>query len=160
MNRLEKTVAKLSKYPKSVLSFAIGRVVPFVGHSGVYFEMMTKEKVVVSLKNRRKTRNHIKQLHAAAMFLLAETATGMVLGMNIPDDKIPLVKSMDVKFVKRSTGAMRAEAWLEDHQLKAIKTEDKGDIVIPVKVWDEKNVEPIICDVVWAWIPKNKKKTS
>lgn len=158
MNRLEKTVSKLSKYPKRVLSFAIGRVVPYVGHSGVYFEEMTKEKVRVRLMNKRKTRNHIKQIHAAAMFLLAETATGMVLGMNIPDDKIPLIKSMDVKFVKRSTGAMKAEAYLQANQLDSIKTDDKGEVKIPVKVWDEKNVEPIICEVVWAWIPKNKKK--
>jgi len=158
MNRLEKTVAKLSGYPNAVLSFAIGRVVPFVGHSGVHFDFMSKEKVTVSLKNKRKTRNHIRQIHAAAMFLLAETATGMVLGMNIPDNKIPLIKSMDVKFVKRSTGAMKAEAWLQKDQLSSIEGDDKGEITIPVKVWDEKNIEPIICEVVWAWIPKNKKK--
>lgn len=156
MNQLERAVKKLEAYPKRLLSWVIGRKVPFVGTSNIRFELMTKDKVVVSLKNKRKVRNHIHQIHAAAMILLAETATGMVLGMNIPDDRIPLVKSLNTDFVKRSTGAMRAEAVFTEAQRALLQTE-KGETKIQVKITDELGVEPIVCEVVWAWIPKKKK---
>lgn len=156
MNRLEKQVQRLKGYPNSILSWTIGRVVPYVGTSKVYFEKMSQTEVIVSSKNRKKVRNHIGQIHAAAMILLAETATGMVVGMNIPDDKIPLIKSMKTDFVKRSTGAMRAVAQLTPAQIEIIKTTEKGEVKVPVTVTDEAQIEPIIVEAIWAWIPKKR----
>ncbi len=158
MNRLSKTVKKLSSYPTWVLSSAIGSVVKYTGTSKVSYDVMTPEKVVVSMKNRKKVRNHIGQIHAAAMILLAETATGMVVGMNVPDDKIPLVKFLNTKFVRRSQGAMKAEAWLTPEQIETIKNTPKGDIMVPVKVTDESGESPIECEACWAWISKDKLK--
>lgn len=158
MNRLEKTVKKLENYPTWLLSIAIGNVVYYTGTSGISYDVMTKERVVVSAKNRKKIRNHIGQIHAAAMILLAETATGMVVGMNIPDDKIPLVKHLNTSFVRRSQGAMKAEAWLSPEQIEKIKTTEKGDIMVSVKVTDESGESPIICEACWAWISKDKLK--
>ena len=157
MSRLAKTVKKLEKYPKSWLSFAIGRIVRLVGTAGIQFEEMTTDKVIVTLKNKSKVRNHIGQIHAAGMVLLAETATGMVVGMNLPDDKIPLIKSLKTDFVRRSEGAMRAEAWLSEAQKQQILTEEKGEVLVNVIVTDESGQSPIECEMLWAWIPKRKK---
>ncbi len=161
MNRLSRTVKKLEKYPTWVLSFAIGNVVKYTGTSNISYDVMTHEKVEVSVRNIRKVRNHIGQIHAAAMILLAETATGMVVGMNVPDDKIPLVKFLNTKFVRRSQGAMKAEAWLTPEQIETIKSTPKGDIMVNVKVTDETGNSPIECEACWAWISKDslKKKT-
>ncbi|MFX6755288.1 DUF4442 domain-containing protein, partial [Acinetobacter baumannii] len=74
------------------VSLIFGNVVPFVGTSGLRYEELTYNRVVVSVRNRRKVQNHIKSVHAAAMALLAETASGFVVGMNLPDDRIPLIK--------------------------------------------------------------------
>ena len=109
------------------------------------------------MKNKSKVRNHFGQIHAAAMVLLAETATGMVVGMNIPDDKLPLMKSIHTKFVKRSEGKMQAEAHLTPEQIKSINTIDKGEVNVQVKVTDETGEEPVICEMIWAWIPKKQK---
>lgn len=157
MNRLEKTVNKLSKYPQWVTSFLIGRMVPFVGTAGVKFEKVSTAEVIVSIKNRRKAQNHIKQIHAAAMVLLAETATGIVVGMNVPDDRLPLIKSIESKFVKRSQGAMKARAYLTEAQRSQILAEEKGDLIVPVEITDETGEAPIICEMCWAWVPKKKK---
>ncbi len=158
MNRLAKSVARLAAYPNWILSFFIGRMVKFTGTAGISYDLMTTDKVIVSMKNRPKVRNHIGQIHAAAMMLLAETATGMVLGMNVPDDKLPLLKSMTSKFVKRSQGRMVAEATLTEEQKQQIMTVEKGDVVIQVRITDEANNEPIICEVCWAWVPKKRKQ--
>lgn len=157
MNRLAKIVQKLEKYPKSLLSYVVGRTVKFVGTAGVQFEEMTTDRVVVTLKNKKKVRNHIGQVHAAAMILLAETATGMVVGMNVSDDKIPLIKSLKTDFVRRSKGMMRAEAWLDEVQKQRILTDEKGEVLVNVKVTDESGEVPIECEMLWAWIPKRRK---
>ncbi|MEM8527601.1 MAG: DUF4442 domain-containing protein [Bacteroidota bacterium] len=158
MNRLEKIVHRFKGYPTWILSFAVGKVVKLVGTTGCSFDLMTKEKVIISLKNKTKVQNHIGQIHAAAMILLAETATGMVVGMNVPDDRLPLIKSIESKFVKRSQGKMQAVATLNVAQRQLILREEKGEVVVPVKVTDETGDEPIICEMVWAWVPKKRKQ--
>ena len=96
-NQLARTVAKLKGLPlvgNWATSVALGRVVPLVGTAGLRYEEITPERVVVRIRNQRKVQNHIKGVHAAAMALLAETATGFCVGMNLPDDKLPLIKSL------------------------------------------------------------------
>ena len=156
MNRLEKTVQQLHPYPAFLLSFIIGRIVPFTGTAGVRYEKMSRHEVIVSLSNSRRVRNHIRQVHAAAMMLLAETATGMVVGMNVPDDKIPLLKSMQTDFVKRSSGAIRAVATLSEQQMAQIKSQDKGSVQVPVTITDDSGNEPVVVVAVWAWIPQKR----
>lgn len=157
MNQLEKTVRRLQKYPRWVLSLAIGRLVRFVGTAGIRFESFTTERVVLRLPNRPKVRNHIGQIHAAAMVLLAETATGMIVGINLPDDKLPLMKSLHTQFVRRSQGAMKAEAWLTEEQKEQLQQRDKGEVEVSFVVTDESGESPIVGVYTWAWIPKKKK---
>lgn len=137
-------------------SKAVGGFVKFTGFTGVVYEKMTKEEVIVSLPNKTEVQNHIGQLHAAAMMLLAETATGMVVGMNVPDDRIMLVKKLHTDFVWRSSGAMQAKANLSKEQIDHILSTEKGELIIPVVVTDEAGEEPIKVEALWAWIPKKK----
>ena len=144
-------------YKTKAASIAFTRAVPFVNTAGCTFEKVTNEEVIVSIKNKRKARNHIGQLHAAAMALIAETASGFVFTMNLPGDKLNLIKSMKVNYLKRTQGDMRAVATITPEQAKQIQTEPKGSIMIEVKVTDESGEEPITCEMDWAWVPKKKK---
>jgi acyl-coenzyme A thioesterase PaaI-like protein len=157
MSNLARTVSKVKNYPKWVLSFLIGRTVRFVGTAGISFEEMTTERVIASIENKPKNRNHIGQIHAAAMILLAETATGMLVGMNIDDNKIPLIKSIKTNFVRRSLGGMIAIATITEEQKDLMKSQDKGEILVQVSVTDESGQAPIECEMLWAWITKKAK---
>lgn len=160
-NRLMRALAKIEQYPKFMHSWmidkAIGRAVKLVGTSQIHFEEIANHQLVCSIKNRTKVRNHIGQIHAAAMILLAETATGILVGVNIPDTKIPLIKSLNTKFVRRTLGDMKAVATLTDEQIKLIHSEDKGETYVNVKVTDETGEEVIECEALWAWILKEKR---
>lgn len=138
----------------TVISKIFGKVVPYVGTSGLFYEEITPERVVVSIKNQRKVQNHINNVHAAAMALLAETATGFVVGMNLPDDKLPLIKSLKVNYYKRTQGDMRAVATLTPEDIARIESEPKGEVLVPVIVTDESGGEPIKCEMLWAWVSK------
>ena len=159
-NQLSRNVARLQRLPASLrpwaTSFMLGKVVPMVGAAGLRFDEISNTRVVVTLRNRRKVQNHIKGLHAAAMALLAETATGFCVGMNVPDDKLPLIKTLKVDYLKRAQGDMTAVAQLRPEQIHQIQTLDKGEVTVPVSITDESGADPIQCEMVWAWVPKKR----
>ena len=159
-NALTRNVDRLAFLPAPirarVISTFLGRFLPYVGTSGLLYEELTSERVVVSIKNRRHVQNHIHNVHAAAMALIAETATGFCIGMNLPDDRLPLIKSFTVDFLKRTKGDMRAVATLTPEQIQYIRDTPKGELPVPVTVTDETGKEPIRCTMLWAWVPKKK----
>ncbi len=160
-NRLARVLAKFDVFPKPLRSRAItlfmGRMVPYVSTSDVRIELLTRERCVASLPNHRQVRNHIGGIHAAAMALLAETATGFVVAMNVPDTHVPVIKTLHVDYKKRLQGMLRVEAWLTEDQRERIRTEDKGDVSVHVRATDEAGQEPIACEMTWAWIPKQRR---
>lgn len=162
-NRLEKALSPLSRLPaplrKSSLSLVLGRAVPFVGTAGLVVEELSPERAVVRVANRRRVQNHIHGVHAAAMALLAETATGFVVGMNVPDDKLLVVKSMKIDFKTRATGGLRAVATLTPDQRELVQRAEKGEVHVAVTVTDEEGKQPVVCELVWAWLPKKKDET-
>lgn len=157
-NQMTRMIAKLEKLPRALryilISKIFGRVVPLIGTAGIVYEELSPERVTVSLRNRRPVQNHIKGIHAAGMALLAETATGFVVGMNLPDDKIPVIKTLHVDYLKRAQGHMRASAWLTQEQIELIKSAPKGEVKVAVTVTDESGQEPIRCEMIWAWVAK------
>ncbi|MCP9766577.1 DUF4442 domain-containing protein [Lacihabitans sp. LS3-19] len=160
MNKLSRQIHKLNAFPAFIrpwfTNFIIGRAVKLIGTCGIKFETLNPYEVAIFLENKIKVRNHIGQIHAVASSLLAETATGIVVGMSIPDDKIPLIKDMSVKFIKRSEGWQRAVAKLDDIQIDKLKNEPKGEFIVPVKVIDQTGEEVILAEMNWAWITKKK----
>jgi acyl-coenzyme A thioesterase PaaI-like protein len=131
-------------------------MVPYVSTSGVRIELVTEQSAVATIKNRRKIRNHVGGVHAAAVGLLAETISGVIVARNIPDTALPLIKTMKLNFVKRNYGDFRGEATLTAEQIEQIRTEPRGTTVVPVTLTDAKGNESVTCEMVWAWVPKKK----
>ena len=157
-NRLSRLVHKFDGLPSGLrrflITFLFGRTVHFVRTSRLHFETLTEEQAVVTVRNRRRVQNHIGTVHASAMGLLAETATGAVLGMNVPDDRVPVLKSMRMEYLKRARGALRAEAGLTPEMRACVLAEEKGELAVPVRVTDETGESPLDCEFVWAWRPR------
>ena len=161
-NKLQRSLMRLDEAPAFMRGFVqniiLRRAVPFTGTAGVKFMSLTPERVEVLLANERRVQNHIHGVHAAAMTLLAETATGMVVGMNVRDDCLPLAKELKVAFKKRAQGALRAVATLTVEQRALMQQSDKGEVQVQVTVTDETGAEPVQCEFTWAWIPSSRPK--
>ena len=161
-NRLQRQLGRLQEVPAFlrpwVRNLVLRRAVPFTGTAGLKFEQMSPAQVTIALDNEHRVQNHIGGIHASAMNLLAETATGMVVGMNVRDDCIPLAKELKMAFKKRATGALRAVATLSDAQRAAMQASDKGEVNVSVTVTDEAGVNPVECEFIWAWIPSTPRK--
>lgn len=158
-NRLARTLQRIDALPallrRPARNLALRRAVPFTGTAGLDFVALSPARTEIAVRNRRAVQNHIRSVHAAAIGLLAETASGMVVGMNVRDDCLPLCKSMRVDFKKRAAGALRAEARLSEPQRISMQSEPKGEVTVAVVVTDEAGANPVECEFVWAWVPKN-----
>ena len=159
-NRLERQLERLNEVPGFARpwfrSVVLGRAVPFTGTAKLRYEEMSASSVQIFVPNQPKVRNHIGGVHAMASTLAAETATGMVMGMNVRDDCLPVVKDMRVQFKKRGQGAMRAVATLTAAQRELIRSTTKGEVTVPDTVTDESCNQPIEREFIWAWIPSTR----
>lgn len=157
-NRLHRLIARLEGQPfgHCLVNFALGLKIPYLRTSKLKIHKISPEEVVVSIPNKRQVRNHIGQVHAAAMMLLGETASGLLAGINVPEASLPLIKEMRTKFIKRSSGRLTATAKVGPEQ-DSLFASEKGEILIEVLVTDEAGVQPVLIEAVWAWVPKVKK---
>lgn len=159
-NRMERALAKANRAPifmrPWLIDRALGNAVKMVGTCGLHFAKTSNHEFVVTVKNTKKVQNHLGQIHAATMILLAETATGLLVGMNIPDSKVPLIKSLNTRFLRRTEGDMKAVATLTEEQIEMIHQEDKAETIVNVVVTDATGEEVIACEALWAWIPKKR----
>lgn len=163
-NQFSKLLAVTKYLPagarSSILSKAFGKVVPYVGTTGIYYETVDPNQVVVSLNNNKAVQNHIGSIHAVAVTLLAETATGFILGLNLPADRVLLIKSYSVNFYRPlRKGQVAAIATLSDEQRLDILNQPKGEMVIPCVINDRESDserDPITVEMTWAWVPKSE----
>jgi hypothetical protein len=88
------------------------------------------------------------------MALAAESATGFVTAMNVPDSRVLVIRNMNLTYLKRTKGDLTATATLSDADLERLKTEEKGDISVPVVIKDSEGTESVTAEMIWAWTPK------
>lgn len=159
-NKLNTIVSQINALPDflsaKALTTLFARSVKFTGTAGIKVEALTERSATVSLKNKKTVQNHIGSVHAVAGILIAESATGYVVGMNIPDTSVPVIKTIKADYVKRAKGDMRAESSLTAAQVKLMQTQEKGETIVPVIVTDGDGKEPILMEMTWAWTPKKR----
>lgn len=141
---------------KRLLTKDVGEAIPFVGTAGLEVEVVRPTRVVVALVPARATQNHVGGTHAAAMTLLAETATGLIVAQNVPGESVPVLRTLGVEFQRRAEGALRATAQLDVEQVERIRTRPIGKVEAPVSVVDESKQTPIEATLRWAWLPRRR----
>ncbi|REL37035.1 DUF4442 domain-containing protein [Thalassotalea euphylliae] len=160
-NKFSKAVAAIYKLPEFCHGYLLTKLfctqVKYAGTSRIKLQKVSNQEVVLTIANIKRVQNHIGGVHAIAASLLAESATGTLFGMNVPDSHLPLLKSMTVNYNRRMQGGLTAKAQLSEAQIATINSEEKGDMLVPVTITDESGQEPIECLMNWAWVPKKRK---
>ena len=159
-NRFSRAIASIKKFPKFSHSFLLTKLfcsqVKYANTSKVCIVDIESKKVTMLMKNRKRVQNHIGGVHAIAAALLAESASGIVFGLQLPDSQLPLLKSMTINYQRRMQGDLAALATITDDQI-ALLAQEKGNMEITVVITDESGQQPIECLMTWAWITKKSK---
>ncbi|GHF87199.1 DUF4442 domain-containing protein [Thalassotalea marina] len=159
-NKLARLINRLNKLPFSLRRFLVTKAfcskVKYAGTTGIVIEKLTVNEAILLLKNRKKVQNHIGGVHAIAAAVLAESATGVVFGMNVRDDCLPLLKTMTINYKRRMQGDLTAIAHITGEQQQQLSSSLKGEMLIKVEIHDESGEQPLECHMEWAWIEKRR----
>lgn len=124
-NKLHRLVTSVNTSPlptrakQAALSLLFNSQVKLAFTCGIQIQELSNTRAQLRLNNSLRVQNHIGGVHACGMALLAESATGIVFGMNVPDTCVPLIKSMSIQYKKRAKGDLQAVASLTPQQVRS-----------------------------------------
>ncbi len=135
---------RLSRIPGGawLFSHALGWIAPYSGTIGARIEEIHRGYARVSLRDRRRVRNHLSSLHAIALVNLGEITTGLAMLSTISGEMRGIVLAIQADYVKKARGKLIAEAEiqlpdeLEDNtscDVEAQLRDDSGELVATVK---------------------------
>ena len=136
---------------------AVGTVIPFVATAGCFIEAYGPTRVAVRVDNRKAVQNHLGGLHAAALALLAETASGLVVALNVQPASTPLLRTMDVSFDRLARHPVQAEATLSTEEATRIQSRPIGKIDVDVALTAPDDDTTLVSSTLqWAWVPEER----
>ncbi len=96
-----------------LFSFFLGKYAPYSGTISAKVEALSPGNARVSIRDRKKVRNHLKSIHAIALINLGEIATGLAVLSTIPDNMRGIVLGLEAEYVKKARGRLIAYAQFE-----------------------------------------------
>jgi acyl-coenzyme A thioesterase PaaI-like protein len=108
---------------------AIGLVAPYTASIGAHVVVLKEGHSEVTLADRRAVRNHIRCIHAIALANLAELAGNVAVAYSLPDDARFIVAKMEIEYVKKARGTIRA---VVDCEVPA--TSERREYRVPVRM--------------------------
>jgi len=141
--------------PFDMVKEQLSSIVPFAKYTGVVIDEITADGATCHLDQRGDVENHIQTMHAGALFVLGEQASGAAYAGAFLDRMMtvrPVAASADIQYLKIAKGTITAKAWLEgDADALKATLDAEGKVRFPVKVSlkDADDVEVATMTVDW-----------
>lgn len=122
---------------KAVFNRLFHFYVPYTGSIHPEIQELRPGYARVQVKDRKKIRNHLNSIHAAALMNLAEAASGLAFVCGLPKDAKAIVIEFTVEYKKKARGTLTAECNCEvprtsqeaSYTVQAEVKDENGDVV-------------------------------
>jgi acyl-coenzyme A thioesterase PaaI-like protein len=121
---------KVKNFPfgNSIFTFFLCIKVPYFKSIKPKILVMEEGRVEATISQHHAIQNHIKTIHAIAVCNLCELAMGMLVEATIPDNLRWLPTGMDIKYLKKTTGIIKAITTAKKEDFKPGSLDIKIDI--------------------------------
>jgi acyl-coenzyme A thioesterase PaaI-like protein len=125
--------SRLSQVPfgADLFSRAVVFKAPYFATISPKFLELEPGRCEIFMKKRRRVTNHIGTVHAIAMCNLCELAAGTMIESTLPGNLRWIPRGMSARYLKKAETSVTART-----EMAPVADGFKGDIVVPVKVYD------------------------
>jgi acyl-coenzyme A thioesterase PaaI-like protein len=141
--RIRRLWDRLSPRPggKRLFSWLVGRTAPYTGTIGARVEELGTGHARLTLRDRRKVRNHLRSVHAVAQLNLAEAASGLAVTYSMPPHLRGIPVRLEIDYLKKARGTITAVCELPGpipepegdertaYEAPVVLTDPAGDVV-------------------------------
>ena len=139
--RLRASWHRLSRLPggKMLFSLLVGWMTPYSGTIGARVAELEPGWCRVTLRDRRRVRNHLASVHAMAVANLAEMASGLAVLVGLPRGVQGIVTGFSISYLKKARGLLTAECRVsagglnvtteQEYEAPVSITDTQGDLV-------------------------------
>lgn len=160
-NPLNSMLRQIARLPQGLrphaFNFLFGRFSPFYARLRVRVVDVQPDHVTLALRNTRRTRNHLRGIHAIAALLPAEYAAGLVVGQTVPPEAVVVVRGLSCEIRKPIKGDITATARLTEDQRAALSQDPKGDLKLAFTITGSDGETPIEGVADMAWFPRKPR---
>lgn len=122
---------------KTVFSLIVGWMAPYSGTLGARVAELEPGWCRVTLRDRRRVRNHLASVHAMALANLAEMASGLAVLVSLPPGVQGIVTGFSISYQKKARGLLTAECRVtgldvtaeREYEAGVTVTDPQGDVV-------------------------------
>ena len=143
---------KLSRYPggKLIFGWVLGFYIPYSGSITAEILELEEGYAKVLMRDRRRLRNHLQSLHAAALMNFAELTSGLAFISGCGTDVKAIVTHFEMDYLKKGRGDLIAEC---KSDFLSLKQEQKCEVEAVIR--DSKN--DIVARGRATWFVRPKK---